>query len=114
MLRGTSGKLFNDANGLIWPTEGCFFAPAGLRCGPLVVSPDHGVARALPADAKKQSNGFILSNCALAGGGARNDHGHGAAVLRPARFRIAQRHRALLAVGNRVQTRGIDTLAYQI
>ena len=21
-----SGKLFNDAKGLIWPTEGCFFS----------------------------------------------------------------------------------------
>ncbi len=33
-----SGKLFNDDDELIWPTEGRFFASAGLRYVPLVVN----------------------------------------------------------------------------
>ncbi len=32
-----SGKFRNDADGLIWPTEGLFFTPAGLRYDLLVV-----------------------------------------------------------------------------
>ena len=35
---GASGKLRNNADGLIWSTEGRFSAPAGLRYGPLVVN----------------------------------------------------------------------------
>ena len=58
-----SGKLFNDAKGLIWPTEGCFFAPTGeaLRatCGRL----DHCVARALPANAKADKWFNIIEMC---------------------------------------------------
>ncbi|MEM7427680.1 MAG: hypothetical protein AAF441_16430 [Pseudomonadota bacterium] len=34
---GASDKLRNDGDGQIWPTEGRLFAPAELRCGPLVV-----------------------------------------------------------------------------
>ncbi len=37
-----SGKLFNDDNGLIWPTKGRFSAFSGLRYVPLVA----GQARA--------------------------------------------------------------------
>ncbi|MGI9515150.1 MAG: hypothetical protein ACR2OL_19805 [Anderseniella sp.] len=33
-----SGKLFNDADGLIWSTEGPFSGPAGHRFGSLVVN----------------------------------------------------------------------------
>jgi len=35
---GASGKLCNNADGLIWSTEGRFSPPAGLRCGSLVVN----------------------------------------------------------------------------
>jgi len=34
---GASGKLINNADGLIWPTEGRFFAPVGRRWVHLVV-----------------------------------------------------------------------------
>ena len=34
---GVSDKLRNAGDGLIWPTEGRFFAPAELRCELLVV-----------------------------------------------------------------------------
>ena len=34
---GVSGKLRNDANGLIWPTGGRFFTPAGRRYASLMV-----------------------------------------------------------------------------
>ncbi len=33
-----SGKLFNNDDGLIWPTGGRFSALSGRRYGPLVVS----------------------------------------------------------------------------
>ena len=45
MRCGTSDKLRNAGDGLIWPTEGRVFAPAELRCGPLVV----GQTKARPA-----------------------------------------------------------------
>jgi hypothetical protein len=32
-----SGKIRNDADGLIWPTKGLFFTSAGLRYDLLVV-----------------------------------------------------------------------------
>jgi hypothetical protein len=32
-----SGKFCNDADGLIWPTKGLFFTPAGQRYDLLVV-----------------------------------------------------------------------------
>ncbi len=35
---GASGKPFNEADGLIWFTEGRLFRPAGRRCGRLVVN----------------------------------------------------------------------------
>jgi len=35
---GASGKRCNAAGGLIWPTEGRVFAPAGRCYGPLVVT----------------------------------------------------------------------------
>jgi hypothetical protein len=54
-----SGKLRNDDDGLIWPTEGRFFTPAGRRYASLVVGSDHGVKPAWPADVKNRSNGSI-------------------------------------------------------
>ena len=35
---GASGKLCNDTDGRIWPTEGRHFRPAGHRYDPLVVN----------------------------------------------------------------------------
>jgi hypothetical protein len=35
---GASGKLINDADGLIWPTEGRIFGLAGRRYATLVVN----------------------------------------------------------------------------
>ncbi|NNJ74797.1 MAG: hypothetical protein HKP56_06535 [Anderseniella sp.] len=37
-MRVASGKRRNAPDGRIWPTEGRFFAPAGRRYAPLVVS----------------------------------------------------------------------------
>ena len=54
-----SGKIRNDADGLIWPTKGLIFTPAGLRYNLLVVNKGHGANDALPADVKIKSNDLI-------------------------------------------------------
>ncbi len=55
-----SGKLFNDDDGLIWPTEGRILAPAGLCYIPLVVNQTTAGNMPRQQKAKNRSNDLVL------------------------------------------------------